>query len=89
MSELNTKPTRTTSEKQIAANRRNAQASTGPRDTSRTRFNSCTHGLRSQQVVLPGESEEEYQERLETWTCEYDPQTERERYLITRIVNAS
>jgi hypothetical protein len=89
MSELNSTPKATTSERRIAANRLNAQASTGPKDTSRTRYNSMTHGLRAQHVVLPGESQEEYQERLETWTCEYDPQSDRERYLITRIVNAS
>jgi hypothetical protein len=34
-----------TSEKKVAANRRNALRSTGPRNTERTRFNALKHGL--------------------------------------------
>ena len=34
---------------QIEANRKNAQKSTGPRDTDRTRFNGLKHGLRAEQ----------------------------------------
>src|SRR3954469_8140303 len=41
---------------QIEANRKNAQKSTGPRDTARTRFNGLKPGLRAEQVVLPGEA---------------------------------
>jgi hypothetical protein len=36
-----------TSEKKISANRANAQKSTGPRDTRRSRFNATKHGLRA------------------------------------------
>ncbi|MGA2133487.1 MAG: hypothetical protein ABSH50_14430 [Bryobacteraceae bacterium] len=45
-------------EKQIAANRRNSQASTGPRTArgkSFSRLNSLRHGLRAKTVPLPAE----------------------------------
>ena len=50
-----------TSEKQIQANRRNAHKSTGPKTPegkAAVRLNSNKHGLRSQEVLLPGEDEE-------------------------------
>jgi hypothetical protein len=46
------------SEKQIAANRRNAQKSTGPRTEAGkavARYNAITHGLSAELTVLPGE----------------------------------
>lgn len=39
------------SEKQIAANQRNAQHSTGPRDTSRTSQNAVKHGLTATELT--------------------------------------
>ena len=44
----------------LAANRENATLSTGPADTSRTRFNGLAHGLTSKQTVIRGENQEEY-----------------------------
>lgn len=38
------------SEKQIKANIENAQKSTGPKDTSKTRFNPLKHGLLSKEI---------------------------------------
>ena len=46
----------------MIANRANAQHSTGPQDTSATRFNGVQHGLTSKQTVIPGESQQEYDE---------------------------
>ena len=40
------------SERQIAANRKNAQRSTGPRDTSKTRLNALQHGLLSRETLI-------------------------------------
>jgi len=60
MSEPTPKPKKPISDKQLAANRMNSLKSTGPKDTSMTRFNACTHRLRAQHPVLPGESEEAY-----------------------------
>ena len=39
-------------ERQIAANRRNARLSTGPHDATRTRLNAVTHGVLSQETVV-------------------------------------
>ena len=36
----------------ISANRRNAQLSTGPNDTSRTRLNALKHGILSEAVLI-------------------------------------
>jgi len=50
-------------EKQIAANRLNAQKSTGPKTDAgklTTRLNSLKHGLAAQLTVLPFESQAEY-----------------------------
>lgn len=40
------------SDKQIRANRRNSKLSTGPNDTSKTRYNAVKHGITSKQVVV-------------------------------------
>ena len=40
------------SKKKIRANRRNAQLSTGPNDTSRTRLNALKHGVLSEAVLI-------------------------------------
>ena len=52
------------SEKQIKANHRNAQLSTGPKTTEgkdRSKLNSLTHGLRARvKDVLPHEDYEEF-----------------------------
>jgi hypothetical protein len=45
--------------------------------------------MRAKQVILPGESEEDYQQRQEKWMAEFDPSSDRERYLVERVVVAS
>jgi hypothetical protein len=48
---------------QMAANRRNALLSTGPRSLAgkaRSRMNAVSHGLTAQQTLLPGEDPAEY-----------------------------
>jgi len=52
-------------DKQIAANRRNALMSTGPRSLSgkaRSGQNALKHGLTAARALLPGESEEEFRQ---------------------------
>ena len=54
-----------TSEKQAQANRRNALKSTGPKTPegkAAVRLNANKHGLRSREVLLPGEDEEALKE---------------------------
>jgi len=50
-------------DKQTAANRQNAQKSTGPKTPegrAAARLNSLKHGLTAKTLVLPGESEEDF-----------------------------
>ena len=57
-----------TSNKQLAANRLNAQKSTGPRtDKGKavTKYNALRHGLLAQDVVLPGENESAFDDLYE------------------------
>ncbi len=64
------------SDAQLAANRRNAQKSTGPRSEEGkavSRLNALKHGMRAEDVVLPNEDPEEYARRLEEWTEAYAP----------------
>lgn len=42
------------SERKLKANRENAKKSTGPRDTSKTRFNAVTHGLLASKLMFDG-----------------------------------
>src|SRR3954468_5592135 len=59
---------------QLAARRANAQRSTGPKDTSRTRFNGMKHGMRAETLILPGEDPQRYQRRLAALVERHDPQ---------------
>ena len=50
-----------TSDKQARANRQNALKSTGPKTPEgkdAVRLNALKHGLRSEEILLPGEDEE-------------------------------
>ena len=60
---------------QIEANRKNAKKSTGPRDTDRTRFNGLKHGLRAEQVVLPGEDPAAFRAEVEAWFDDWRPRS--------------
>ena len=53
-----------TTDKQIEANRRNAEKSTGPRSEegkARSSMNAIKHGLRAEQPVILGENPADYQ----------------------------
>ena len=79
------------SEKQIAANRTNAQKSTGPRTPEGkavVSLNSLTHGLRSSRVVLPGDDEAEFQQLCADLHAEWQPQTPTETHLLQRMTVA-
>ena len=41
-----------TSDRKTESNRRNAQLSTGPNDTSRSRLNASSHGILSRQALI-------------------------------------
>ena len=77
------------SAEQIKANRNNAKRSTGPARTDRTRFNGLKHGLRAEQVVLPGESQDEFEAELKAWLDDWRPQSHTRAVLVERAAVAS
>src|SRR5579871_3600224 len=78
-----------TSPAQIAANRRNALKSTGPKDTSRTRFNGLKHTLCSGEVTLPGESRERFEAHRGALFDVWQPVTYTRALLVDRMAVAS
>src|SRR5256885_214732 len=79
-------------ERQITANRQNAQKSTGPKTPegrAAVRLNSLKHGLTAQTLVLPGEKEEEFNALLESLAGEHDPATATEEALVAQLAMAT
>ena len=72
-----------------AANRANATHSTGPADTSRTRFNGMTHGLTSKQTVVRGEDQNEYDTFSANLHRQLAPGSPTEDILADRIIAAA
>ena len=80
------------SQKQINANRRNAQNSTGPRTPegrAAVRLNALTHGLTAADIVLTSEDDAPFEELLQAFLNEYDPQTPTEHTLLEQLVCAA
>jgi hypothetical protein len=73
----------------IVANRANATKSTGPVDTSKTRFNSLAHGLTSKQTVIPGESQEAYDSFAAGLKKDLRPSSAIENVLSDRVIAAA
>ena len=62
-------------DKQIAANRRNALRSSGPKSANgkaRSRHNAATHGLYSQSSVLCNESRSDYDELIQAFIAKFE-----------------
>ena len=78
-----------TSLAKIEANRRNAQKSTGPKDTSLTRLNALRHGLLSREVLIEGEDKGALEELGERLRQELAPQGELEDLFVDRIVSSA
>ena len=79
-----------TSLKQIAANRRNAEDSTGPRSEAgkqRSSRNAVRHGLTAETVIEPLEDAEDYAAFEEAIAASFDPETAVERELILRLAS--
>jgi hypothetical protein len=74
--------------KQIAANRRNAKKSTGPRTAAgkaKAAQNATKHGLLARQPVLPDEDGAEYEELRLSLIHELWPETPAEKLLVNRL----
>lgn len=79
------------SKKQIAANRRNARKSTGPRTPkgkASSRLNAFRHGLTAAQAVLPDESEDEFEVFHASLVAELAPSSVFEAELVDDIVHS-
>jgi len=77
-----------TSQKQIEANRRNAQKSTGPRSNAGkafSRLNATKHGILSSAVVADGEEKELFDALLDSLVEQFDPKTPIEWLLVEKI----
>ena len=77
------------SEQKIAANRINAQLSTGPRTAdgkARVASNALTHGLTGKQIVLPNENPDDFDAFRVGLLNELNPSGELEAVLAEKIV---
>jgi hypothetical protein len=74
--------------KQIDANRRNAQKSTGPRTPEGkaiVSMNSLRHGLRARTIVLPHENPEEFHQLCDDLEAEWQPQSRTEQFYVEQM----
>ena len=79
-------------EKQFAANRQNAQKSTGPKTPegrAAVRLNGVKHGLTAETIVLKGESQADFTNMLESFEAEHDPITPTEEALVVQLALAN
>jgi hypothetical protein len=75
-------------QKQIDANRANAQKSTGPKTPegkAKSCLNHLSHGLTSAATVVPGEDPEEFKALLTDLITEYQPATPTEQILVEKM----
>src|SRR5215469_11307107 len=76
-------------EKQKQTSRLNSQKSTGPRTgagKARSSMNALKSGIDARTVVLPTESQEEYNQLVAVWHDEHKPVTAAARALVDRLV---
>jgi len=79
-------------EKQIAANRANAQKSTGPKTPegrAAVRLNGLKYGLYAETLILPGEDPAEFDALLDRFHAEHQPATPTEEAFVSQIVMAT
>jgi len=77
------------SDKQLDANRRNAQLSTGPQTPegrAAVRYNALTHGLTAQYAVMPQENKQEFEDLFASLEAEYQPSGPTENLLLKQMV---
>src|SRR5713226_7785991 len=82
------KPKKTVTDAVRAANRANAQSSTGPRTEkgkSMTSRNGLRHGILARKVVLDADEEQEYQRVWQSWERHYHPKGTLEQFLVEEV----
>jgi hypothetical protein len=81
-----------TSDRKVAANRRNAQKSTGPRTLSgkaTASMNALKHGLCSRKPLIPGENEAEFTAFTNDWVDHLKPAGPHQSLLAEQIIMSS
>jgi len=81
-----------TSDRKVAANRRNAQKSTGPRTLSGktiASMNALKHGLCSRKPLIPGENEAEFAQFTADWVDDQQPTGPHQSLLVEQIIMAA
>ncbi len=81
-----------TNPNRAAANRANAQHSTGPRTPTgkqRAKLNALRHGLTGSTILLPTEDPAAYQQHLAQFLDEYQPQGPTETQLVHELIDTS
>jgi hypothetical protein len=79
------------SEKQHAANRHNAQKSTGPKTAEgkeAVRFNALTWSLRARSLILPFEDADDYQQLWNSLEAELQPQAHCEWHFMEQMASS-
>jgi hypothetical protein len=76
------------SEAQLAANRANALKSTGPKDTSKTKFNGIRHSLTATHALLPWEHKEDLDTVIQAYDDRFQPVDQFERLTIKYAAEA-
>jgi|SRR5271157_4272264 len=79
-------------DKQIHANRRNAQKSTGPRTArgkAASRWNALKSGIDAQLEILPGEDPQAHATLVQSFRDAHQPADPAERDLVDALANAS
>ena len=77
--------------RQIAANRRNARHSTGPKTPqgkATSSMNSLRHGLRASKIILPDEHQEDFDHIHDGLQNLYQPQDQAEQYILDQAAIA-
>jgi hypothetical protein len=85
------RPGEMSTETQILANRRNALNSTGPRTAegkANSSGNATRHGLSAAFRVLPNENQEEFDELIADYRCNFAPTTTHERFLVEEMAQS-
>jgi hypothetical protein len=80
------------SDRKLAANRKNAKHSTGPKTQegkSLCRFNALQHGLLAKEVILPGENAREFERLVAALVADWEPKGRVEEILLERIASLS
>jgi hypothetical protein len=76
--------------RQLEANRRNSQSSTGPRTAAGkagVRFNALKSGIHAESQIIPGEDPEVFRSFAAELTASYNPADAREQELVDQLID--